>query len=553
MGCATEPAGEVADTVYTNGKIYTVNETQPWAEAVAVKDGKFLAVGSNTDVEAMTGEATEVVDLEGMFAMPGIIDLHVHPFTTPIYGDMNLSFSEPTNPDLMMQELATYAEAHLDKPVIRGGSWGVGVYPGNNPSKTLLDEIVPDRAVALLDQTGHSLWLNSKALEVAAITAETPSDKSAIVEKDPDTGEPTGVVREGTIRLVEQTFAQPPLNEYSQEIRNVFSQFNALGVTSMQTAEGNEHALNATQRLEQAGDLTMRLFVSWDWHLAQITPYTDDEMDAHIAGRAKYASDLIAPNYVKIFTDGAPDGYAVPFIEPFGDGSGEYGAGKISPEDLKAAVIAFDADGVGTFMHAIGDASVRAALDAVEAAREINGDTGVRHKIGHANWVDPDDYPRFGTISGLSIEISPAVTYPSAAFVGYIPLVGEDRYDAMWQSRTFVEVGANLGYGSDWLTLIPPSPWMPMQGFVTRTNPDMPEKGEHGDNQRLTVEETIRVFTINGAFAVGAEERIGSLEVGKAADFIVLDRDLLEIDPTEIRGTQVLRTVVDGRVVHEVN
>jgi len=313
--CTSQLPSEVADTVYTNGKIYTVNETQPWAEAVAVKDGKFLAVGSNTDVEAMTGEATEVVDLEGMFAMPGIIDLHVHPFTTPIYGDMNLSFSEPTNPDLMMQELATYAEAHLDKPVIRGGSWGVGVYPGNNPSKTLLDEIVPDRAVALLDQTGHSLWLNSKALEVVAITAETPSDKSAIVEKDPDSGEPTGVVREGTIRLVEQAFAQPPLNEYSQEIRNVFSQFNALGVTSMQTAEGNEHALNATQRLEQAGDLTMRLFVSWDWHLAQITPYTDDEMDAHIAGRAKYASDLIAPNYVKIFTDGAPDGYAVPFID----------------------------------------------------------------------------------------------------------------------------------------------------------------------------------------------------------------------------------------------
>ncbi len=199
----------------------------------------------------------------------------------------------------------------------------------------------------------------------------------------------------------------------------------------------------------------------------------------------------------------------------------------------------------------VADASVRAALDAVEAAREVNGDTGVRHKIGHANWVQPDDYPRFGTIPGLSIEISPAMTYHAEAFEGYIPLVGEERYNAMWASRTFLENGANLGYGSDWLTLIPPSPWMPMQGFVTRTNPDTPEKGEHGDNQRLTIEETLRVFTINGAYAVMAEDRIGSIEVGKQADMIILDRNLLEIEPAEIRDTQVLTTILAGDVVYQ--
>ena len=546
-----DAAAAVADTVYVNGKIYTVNDEQPWVEAVAIKDGKFLVVGSNADVEAVTGDRTEVVDVGGRFVMPGIVDLHVHPFTTPVYGPMYLSFSEPTNPDRMMAELKAYADEHPDAPVIRGGQWGVGVYPDNNPSKEILDEIVAERPVALLDQTGHTLWLNSKGLKLAGITAETPSDPTSVVEKDPESGEPTGVVREAAIRMVERAFPRPGLDEYAQAIQEVFSEFNSLGVTSMQTAEGHEHALNATKLLEDAEKLTMRLFVGWDWHLAQITPYSNEEMDAQIAARGKYTSELIAPNFVKIFTDGAPDGYAVPFLEPYADGSGQFGRGKISPEDLREAVIAFDAAGVGVFFHAIGDVSVRAALDAVAAAREVNGNSGVRHKIGHVNWVHPDDFPRFASIPDLSASISPAVTYPSPAFEGYVPLLGQKRVDTMYQARTFLENGAILGWGTDWLTIIPPSPWMPMQGFVTRTNPDRPAKGTLGDGQELTVEEAIRVFTINGAYAVGAEDRIGSIEVGKLADFIVLDRNLLEIEPTRIRDTVVERTVLGGRIVYD--
>ena len=549
-GCAGSETGEPADLVYTNGRIYTVNEAQPWAEAVAIKDGMLLVVGSDADVETVTGADTEVIDLKGRFVMPGIVDLHVHPFTNTLYGDLYVSFSDPTDPDLVLEELRAFADANPDVPVIRGGAWGIGVFPGNNPSKALLDEVVPDRPVALLDQTGHSVWLNSRAIEVAGITAATPSSPTAVVEKDAN-GEPSGVVREGTIRLVEQALPQPQLGVFSQAIRDVFRTFNSGGVTSMQTGEGHEHALNATKLLEDANDLTMRLFVAWDWHLAQITPYTNEEMDAQIANRGAYASDMIDPNFVKIFTDGAPDGYAVPFIAPYADGSGEYGQGKISPEDLREAVIAFDAAGVGVFMHAIGDASVRAALDAVEAAHEANGVSGVRHKVAHVNWVHPDDFCRFASIPDVSAEISPAATYPLASLDGYRPLLGDERVDAIWQARSFLDAGANLGYGSDWLTLIPPSPWMPMQGFVTRINPNMPERGVLGDDQELTVEEAIRVFTINGAWTLGAEDRIGSLEVGKAADFIVLNHDLFEIPPTDIHKTEVQKTILQGSVVYE--
>jgi predicted amidohydrolase YtcJ len=277
------------------------------------------------------------------------------------------------------------------------------------------------------------------------------------------------------------------------------------------------------------------------------TPYTNEEMDEQIANRARYASEMVAPNFVKIFLDGTPDGYAVPLVEPYSDGSGEYGQGKMSPDELRDIVVAFDAEGIGVFMHSIGDSSARMALDAIEAAREANGNTGVRHKIAHLALVHPDDMSRFATIPDVAAEISPAAPYPTPA----IPYVGEERYQRLYPARSLINAGARLGYGTDWLTIIPPSPWMPFQGFVTRVNPEMPEKGELGENETLSIEQTIRVFTINGAYAVSAEERIGSIEEGKLADMIVLDRNLFEIEPTDIRNTQVLKTVLNGILVYD--
>jgi predicted amidohydrolase YtcJ len=551
LGCVRRPVGEVADAVYRNGKIYTVNEAQPWVEAVAIKDGKFLKVGSSADVEGLVGDDTEVVDLDGTMVMPGIVDLHVHPFATPLFNMINLDFSDPMDPDKMLAELAAFAEANPDKTWIRAGSWGVGVFPDNNPSKALLDEVVPDRPVVLIDQTGHAYWLNSKALELAGIDSETPTDMLYIIAKDPATGEPTGVVRESAMRLVEQAAEQPTADEYAKSFIDVFREFNSEGVTTMETAEGNAAWLDVVQRLEGVGGLTMRLFIGWDWHMHLTTPYTNDEMDEQIANRAQYASEMVDPNFVKIFLDGVPDGYAVPLLQPYADGSGEYGKGKMSPEELRDIVVAFDAQGIGVFMHSIGDASARAALDAIIAAREINGDTGVRHKVAHLTWVDPDDMPRFASIPGVAAEISPAATYHSPGFESFIPLVGEERYQRIYPARSLINAGARLGYGSDWLTLIPPSPWMPMQGFVTRINPASPEKGVLGKDETLTVEQAIRVFTINGAYAVGAENRIGSIEEGKLADMIVLDRNLLEIESDDIRNTRVLKTILNGKVVFD--
>ena len=201
LGCTPEdqsaPEGNsVADTVYSNGRIYTVSDTRPWAEAVAIKDGMFIAVGSAADVEAVTGDSTKVVDLGGKFVMPGMLDLHSHPFITPWYGSMNLKLQNSGDAEAMIAEIKAYADANPDKEWIIGGQYLLNVFPDDKPRKELLDEILPDRPVAILDQTGHSMWINSKAMERAGINAETETTSLIVIEKDPDTREPTGTIFE---------------------------------------------------------------------------------------------------------------------------------------------------------------------------------------------------------------------------------------------------------------------------------------------------------------------------------------------------------------------
>ena len=255
-GCARSQKADqkqFADTVYNNGKIYTVNESQPWAEAVAIKDGKFIAVGSNTNVAALTGDKTNVVDLEGNFVMPGIFDLHTHPFITPWYGSMNLSLEKPDDAKAILDEVRVYAKENPDKEWIIGGQWSLGVFPDDNPGKELLDEIVSDRPVALLDQTGHSMWLNSKAMELAGITSDSPTSNLIVIEKDPNTGEPSGTVREQAIQLVERVIKQATPEDYVEPIAEVFEMFASYGVTSQETAEGHQVPLEALQILEAEG------------------------------------------------------------------------------------------------------------------------------------------------------------------------------------------------------------------------------------------------------------------------------------------------------------
>jgi hypothetical protein len=242
-----------ADAAFLNGRIYTVDETLPWAESVAVKDGRFIAVGTDEEVGSVVGEKTRVIDLEGRFVIPGILDLHTHPFITPWYGSMNLSLQQPADADAILEEVRAYADAHPNKEWIIGGQWLLGVFAEDNPHKTLLDGVVPGRPVALLDQTGHSMWLNSRALAVAGITRKTQTSQLIVVDKDPSSGEPTGTVREQAMQLVERVIPQASAQEYAEVIAGIFHMFLSYGITAQQTAEGHRVPLEALKLLETQG------------------------------------------------------------------------------------------------------------------------------------------------------------------------------------------------------------------------------------------------------------------------------------------------------------
>lgn len=541
-----------ADMALINGKIYTENSDQPWVEAVAIKDGRFLAVGNTTEIETLTDSGTKVIDLEQKFVMPGTVDLHTHPFITPWYGDMNLSLKNPDNPEKILEEIKAYAEANPKKEWILAGQWHVGIFPDDAPTKEMLDAVVSDRPVAVLDQTGHTFWVNSKALELAGITADTYSDNAVVIVKDPETGEPTGTLRELAMQQIEIVIPQATAEEYAEPIYDIFDMFLSYGVTSQQTAEGHRAPLDALKLMEKENLLHQRVFVSWDWRTTLNLAYSLEEIEEQIQNRAIYNSENIYPNYVKIFADGTPASKTSLLLEPYEGEPDFYGDTLLPFEQYRDDFIKFDNMGVGIHVHSIADGSISRIIDAFEAMKVANGDTGVKHKIAHSMMITADDIQRVAALNDVNLDFSPHIIYPHPGIQsGYLPTVGKERHDAMYKVRSAIDAGIDVGHGSDWLTAQPtPNPFPAIEGFVTHMNPEQPELGEISPDEKVSLEQALRIVTLGSARVIGAENDIGSIEVGKFADLIVLDGNLFEMDPFDIGDTKVLNTIVSGEIVY---
>ena len=544
-----------ADTVYTNGRIYTVDEAQPWVEAVAIKDGKFMVVGSNADVEAVTGEGTEVVDLGGRMAMPGLIDVHQHVLSTA-QDRANLKLEDPTDVDAMLEQIREYAEANPDVEMIRGETWNLGVFPGNSPRKELLDEIVPDRPVYLMSQTGHSAWANSKALEMAGISKETPLTSKIVYDTDPDTGEPSGTVREFAMSMVEKVLPPTPAEPFASSLASILSDFGSYGFTSLKPAEGSQNWMEGAAYLESQGGLTMRLFPAWDWRTSISLATETEEADELIARWSDFETELIYPRYVKIYYDTSPDSYTALLLEDYEGRPGYKGQSNLGKEESLEAIATFNADGLGVLVHVLGDGGARELVDIFAEVRERNGDNGVPMHFSHAWLARPEDIQRLSRVGNTCIDFSPALNYPAPEIIGsMVPPLGEERYQRFFNVRSAFETGMPVAFGSDWSSALIPEPngFHQMQSWITRQDPQDPSSGTLNADQAITLEQAIRGFTLGGAECIGFgwENKLGSIEEGKLADFIVLDQNLFEIPITELYQTQVQRTVLGGEVVYD--
>ncbi|HWO71191.1 MAG TPA: amidohydrolase family protein [Actinomycetota bacterium] len=546
---------DAADLVLAGGAVYTVDAARRWARAVAVRAGRIVAVGGDDEVRGLVGPRTEVVDLRGRMLLPGFQDAHVHP---PPGGleMLRCNLSDAHSLEDYRRLVAAYAAAHPEAPWILGGGWSMDVFPGGNPPKEELDALVPDRPAFLPSRDGHSAWVNSRALELAGITRETPDPPDGRIERRPD-GEPMGTLHEGAMDLVAKLVPPPTLDEHLEGLRVAQAYLHSLGITAWQDAivGGHYDTYEAYLRAASEGWLTARVVGAlwWDRHRGE------EQVGELLDRRERGSVGRFRATSVKIMQDGVVENFTAGVLEPYLDAEGRPTANRgksfVDPEALRAHVARLDALGFQVHFHAIGERAVRECLDAVEAARRANGWNDLRHHIAHIQIVHPDDVPRFRAL-GVVANGQPlwAVNEPQMTELT-IPFIGPERARWQYPFGSLVRSGAALAFGSDWSVSSPDPLWgihvavnrLPPPGYPYAEGADEPFLPE----ERIDLPTAIAAYTIGSAYVNHLDRDTGSIEVGKLADLVVVDRDLFAHPPSEIGGARVLLTLVEGERVFE--
>ena len=553
-GCgqqATDPIDQkksaVADLALTGGAIYTMNGERAWAEAVAIDDGRIVYVGTDAGAKDFIGPQTQVIALGGRMVIPGMQDAHIH----PISGGMEANacdLNALNKVEDYVAKIKECAEAHPDDPWITGGGWSMAAFgPGAIASKKLIDAVVPDRPVIVASRDGHSSWANSKAIEIAGITNETPDPPDGRIDRDPKTGEAIGSFQEGGDALIRAK--QPPPTDAQRDagLRYAIKMLNGFGITGIQDASVNEEDLKSYRRVDDAGDLSLHVVGSVWWERDKGL----EQIDNIKRLRSEYTKGRLDVGAVKIMQDGVMESYTAVVLEPYKlpGKKGVQGIPMVEPELLKKAVTRLDKDGFQVHFHAIGDLAVRQALDAIEAARTANGDLGHRHHIAHLQLIHPDDQPRFRKL-GVTANFQPLWAYADEYITELtLPFISRQTASYLYPIRSMERSGAIVAFGSDW-SVSSANPLEEMETAITR----MGALGETATawmpEERITLPEALAAFTINAAYTNHDEQDSGSLEVGKRADLAVLDRNLFDIPPTELSDAKVLLTLFEGRAVH---
>lgn len=521
---------EMADTVYVNGRIYTMNDARPRATALAVAGDRFVFVGDDVAARAYVGDASEVVDLGGRMVMPGIHDAHTHLLWAGLHLNHGCSFPEDSHlPDIIAKLKECSRDLGKDEWLV-AGLFYAKQFPMGKPNRAYLDEAFPDTPVYLREGSFHHALLNSKALELAGISVDTPAPFGGRIVKD-DQGELTGELVETATVLVDRYLPRESPATDLAAMRWAVHVNNQYGITSVQDASGHRLTLETLQALEREGGLSLRVAAHLIWGSPKFGLTDNDGLERLIADRKRYASKHVKVDFIKIWVDGSP---TPPYFTEAGidpdTNAIDLAHILIPPPRLNEALIRFDAQGLKVKMHVAGAGAARAALDAIEAARQANPGSTLRHETGHTNLVTPADLPRFRELNAVA-EMSPSVWQIYGRTLGNPP-------QPAWQFKTLYDNGATMTVGTDWVVTPTPNLFPALEGMLDR-----------GD-ESIDLLTALKTMTINGAIALGWEDSQGSIEPGKYADFIVLDRNLFEIPVSEISETQVLETVFEGRPVY---
>lgn len=537
-----------SDTVYRNGKIYTVENDQPWAEAVAIVDGAFAYVGDNDGVAEWIGDETTVVDLNGRFVMPGIYDSHLHPDLALVpekVGQFYFEQAVPT-PEQVKQQVREFAEENPGDGWIVGRGWQPVVFhqAGITAGRAWLDEFMPDRPVYLIDNSTVHNMFNTKAMELAGLSRETRDPRHGHFLRTED-GDLLGIVEDGAQAPFFAAMPPVPQQAYEEAYKEAVDRLSAVGVVGAKFSQMNVPMIEAVHYLDESKQLTLRVETHLSWK--DDYGYVDGRWD-HIAGkRLMYRSELVNPNGVKFHFDGVTPSRSSLMLDPYrGEESWRGGDANLTQPEINDVVAYLDQLGIRVDAHCNGDGSAQQFLDAVEFARKKNGPNGPRHQMTHTVFVHPDDRPRFAELNVIP-EFSPIYWYNSEFAEGAKTLLTDGQVEGAFPIAEILAAGGRGVVGTDWPVTPLEGIWIGFETLVTRENPWGEMEGAWGTP--ISLDQAIRMMTINGAWAMELEDLTGSIKAGKSADFIILDQNLFEIDASDIAKTRVLTTIFRGEPV----
>ena len=551
-GLTSVAASQPADIVLKNGDFYTMDVRQPRAKAVAIREGRFVAIGGNTQVKRMIGPNTEVIDLRGRMVIPGINDIHAHPVEGAYEALYSCAIPPQGKVDDVLAAVSACADRAEPKDWIVGGPWSSSLLSAleNADALEALDRVSKGYPVVLRDDTFHNRWVNSKVLQLAGIGPGTKAPKGG--EYAMADGKPTGLLKEPPAWLgINKLAPARSAERLKKAAMTAAAKLNTFGITSVQDALVDREILSAWHAADTDGSgLPIRVVASLAGDHAE--PNSGNPPSKADADRVR--SEHLRPNYVKLFLDGVPMAYTSAMLEPY-EPSAEHGhdfrgTPLYSLEALVKKLKEADRQGIAAKLHAVGDGAVRLALDAIEAMRKENGMSGPQHQIAHVSFVAPSDIPRFAKLNVVA-DVSPMLWFPHAYTPLFEHVVGHERTMHSYPIRSLMKGGALVAGGSDWPAgQQTPDPWMGIEGLVTRRNPNGDAPGVLNANERISLDEALRVYTLNSAKGMGLGKETGSIELGKRADFAVLNQNLFKIDAASIHKTKVLATYFEGKQVY---
>lgn len=532
------------ELLFRNGPVWLPGGRR--TDAVAVHNGRIHAIGP----DALELAAKRTVDLRGRLLIPGFQDAHCH----PVWGGLELAacnLSGVTTRSGYLNLIDAYARANPDRYWITGGGWAMEAFPGGTPTRDLLDAIIPDRPVFLPNRDHHGAWVNTRALELAGIDANTPDPHDGRIERD-GTGAPTGMLQEGAATLVASLVPRPTPQDLRAALLRAQTLFFSYGITAWQDAAvgdalGQPDTYDTYRAAAESGDLVARVRGALWWRreagLEQLPLLAQRRHEATAPG--------FAATTVKMMLDGICENGSAALLDPYLGGIGQGGDGRglsfFDPDDLSAWVTRLDAAGFQVHFHALGDRAVQEALDAVAIARATNREPGPMHHLAHLQLVDPEDVPRFAVLRAAATIQPLWATHEPQMDELTIPFLGEERSAHQYPFEALRRAGAHLAGGSDW----PVTSANPIEGIHVAVNRQLPKPAGPAflPTQRLALHDALAAYTASSAVVNGFDDA-GSIRVGSRADLAVLDRDPFAADPAEIAATTVIATFVAGEQVY---